>query len=257
MSTALRIAMWSGPRNISTAMMRAFENRSDCVVADEPLYGAWLRDSGEPHPMAEEVIGAMNCDWRSVVADLTGPIPGGAPIWYQKHMTHHLLEEMIERDWLSQLTPVFLIRDPAAVVQSYLAKRDEVSPEDIGIPQQARLFDLMCEWSGAPPPIIDSGEFLSDPEGHLRALCRRLAIPYEADMLQWPAGPRDSDGVWAPHWYGKVWASTGFGPPAGDPPRLDGRALEVADACRGAYERLFEQRLRPAGIDGPTTAPEP
>jgi hypothetical protein len=240
----LRIAMWSGPRNISTAMMRAFENRADCVVADEPLYGAWLEHTGEPHPMAAEVIAAMDCDWRSVVARLTGPIPGGAAIWYQKHMTHHLLDDMIEGDWLGRLRHVFLIRDPAAVVASYLAKRDTVSPEDIGIPQQARLFDLITELTGQAPPVIDSGAFLHDPEAHLRALCRQLGIPFDAAMLRWPAGPRASDGVWAAHWYQRVWSSTGFGPPPGAPPRLNLQAREVAESCRGPYQRLFDQRLR-------------
>ena len=237
--------MWSGPRNISTAMMRAFENRTDCVVADEPLYGAWLSATGKPHPMAGTVIAAMDCDWRSVVSRLTGPVPEGAAIWYQKHMTHHLLDEMIQPDWLSQLKHVFLIRDPAAVINSYLAKRDTVTPDDIGIPQQARLFDTIAELSGQPPPVIDSGEFLSDPTAHLRALCRLLSIPFDPAMVSWPAGPRASDGAWAPHWYGAVRASTGFAPPGEAPPALTGQALEVAEACHTSYCRLFDQRLRP------------
>jgi len=237
--------MWSGPRNISTAMMRAFENRADCVVADEPLYGAWLKRTGEVHPMADEIIAAMDCDWRSVVTTLTGPVPGKASIWYQKHMTHHLLDDMIQPDWLQALTHVFLIRDPAAVVASYLDKRGIVTAQDIGIPQQSKLFDRIREWTGRVPPIIDSGAFLKDPEGHLRALCRVLAIPFDPSMLCWPAGPRDSDGVWAPHWYEKVQASTGFGPPPTEPPSLTGDALEVAESCRESYRCLFDQRLMP------------
>lgn len=236
--------MWSGPRNISTAMMRAFENRADCVVEDEPLYGAWLKITGEAHPMADEVIAAMDCDWRSVAETLTGPVPGGAAIWYQKHMTHHLLEEMIEADWLQGLTHVFLIRDPRAVVASYLVKRGTVSPEDIGIPQQARLFDLITELTGQAPPVIDSGAFLSDPEGHLRVLCRALGMPFDPAMLNWPAGPRDSDGEWAPHWYGTVWQSTGFGPAPQQTPELDDEAQAVAEDCQASYQRLFDRRLR-------------
>jgi hypothetical protein len=243
--TPLRIAMWSGPRNISTAMMRAFENRADCVVADEPLYGAWLKRTGEAHPMADQVIAAMDCDWRSVVTTLTGPVPGGAPIWYQKHMTHHLLDEMIDPDWLSKLTHVFLIRDPAAVVASYLAKRGTVTAEDIGVPQQSKLFDRIRGLTGRAPPVIDSGAFLQDPEGHLRALCRVLAIPFDPSMLRWPAGPRDSDGVWAPHWYQAVRASTGFGSSRDEAPNLSGKALGVAESCREAYRSLFDQRLMP------------
>lgn len=241
----LRVAMWSGPRNISTAMMRAFENRPDCAVVDEPLYGAWLKMSGEPHPMREEVIVAMDTDWRAVTRALTGPPPDGAAVWYQKHMTHHVLPEMLETDWLSKLVHVFLIRDPRHVVASYLDKRDTVSPEDIGMPQQQRLYEFIVGRVGQEPPVIDSGEFLTDPEGHLRALCRELDIPFVNDMLSWPAGARDSDGVWAPHWYQKVQESTGFGPPPAAIPELDGRARSVAASCLPLYQQLFNRRLRP------------
>ncbi|MFW5927517.1 MAG: hypothetical protein ACOCSR_05640 [Wenzhouxiangella sp.] len=244
MTEPLRIAMWSGPRNISTAMMRAFENRPDCAVSDEPLYGAWLKMSGEPHPMRETVIDAMETDWRKVVDQLTGPIPDGRPIWYQKHMTHHILPEMMETGWLSKLTHVFLIRSPDQVVASYLKKRDTVSPEDIGVPQQQQIHDFVEGRLGRQPPIIDSTEFLADPEAHLRALCERLEIEFMPEMLSWPPGPRDSDGVWAPHWYQKVRESTGFGPPPKAPPELEGRARAVADSCRPFYERLYRKRLR-------------
>jgi len=245
MAEPIRIAMWSGPRNISTAMMRAFENRPDCSVSDEPLYGAWLKMSGARHPMREDIIAAMDTDWRSVVDQLTGPAPAGAPVWYQKHMTHHMLPEMMETDWLSKLTHVFLIRDPRQVVASYLGKRDTVSPEDIGVPQQQAIYDFIIGRLGRAPPVIDSGEFLADPQGHLRALCQRLGIEYLPEMLSWPAGPRDSDGVWAPHWYQKVEESTGFGPPPGEPPELEGRADAVARTCRPLYEQLYARRLKP------------
>jgi hypothetical protein len=240
----IRIAMWSGPRNISTAMMRAFENREDSFVSDEPLYGAWLAATGEPHPMAEAVIEAMETDWRQVVQALTGPVPGDRPVWYQKHMTHHLLPEMLEAGWMSRLRHAFLIRDPRAVVASYLDKRDTVSAEDIGVPQQWAIYRFVTEELGQDPPVIDSGEFLADPEVHLRALCTHLEIPFDRSMLSWPAGPRDTDGVWAPHWYQRVWASTGFGPPPGEPPALAGRAADVAACCSATYRRLYEQRLR-------------
>lgn len=245
MTEPLRIAMWSGPRNISTAMMRSFENRSDCTVVDEPLYGAWLKASGERHPMREEIMATMDCDWQSVVEHLIGPAPDEAPIWYQKHMTHHLLPGMIDAGWLTNFRHVFLIRDPRQVVASYLEKRDQVSPEAIGVPQQQALYDFLAERMGRQVPIIDSGEFLAAPEAHLRALCERLGIPFQDAMLRWPPGKRDSDGVWAPHWYQKVEASTGFGPPPAAPPELSGRARAVADSCRPLYERLFQNRLRP------------
>jgi len=241
---SIRIAMWSGPRNISTALMRAFENRGDCFVSDEPLYGAWLKATGEPHPMAEEVIAAMEADWRKVVGTLTGPAPGGEPVWYQKHMTHHVLPEMLEPGWLGRLRHAFLIRDPRAVVASYLDKRDTVSAEDIGVPQQWAIYRFVTGELGQDPPVIDSGEFLADPEAHLRALCDRLAIPFTDSMLSWPAGPRQTDGVWAPHWYQRVRESTGFGAPTGEPPALSGRGRDVAACCSATYTRLFERRLR-------------
>ncbi|MGB0514328.1 MAG: hypothetical protein ACPGJE_05770, partial [Wenzhouxiangellaceae bacterium] len=178
MTETTRIAMWSGPRNISTAMMRAFENRPDCVVSDEPLYGAWLKHSGEPHPMAGEVIAAMETDWRAVTRTLTGAVPKGRTVWYQKHMTHHLLPEMLDSDWLSRLTHAFLIRDPRAVVASYLEKRDTVSAEAVGVPQQWSLYRFVTEELGQQPPVIDSGEFLTAPEAHLRALCAALGLEF-------------------------------------------------------------------------------
>lgn len=241
---AIRIAMWSGPRNISTAMMRAFENRADCAVSDEPLYGAWLKHTGEPHPMADEVIAAMETDYRTLTRSLTGPAPHGRAVWYQKHMTHHLVPELLDADWLSRLNHAFLIRDPRAVVASYLEKRDTVSAEAIGIPQQWALYRFVTEQLGQQPPVIDSGDFLSDPEGHLRALCAALGLEFSERMLSWPAGQRDSDGVWAPHWYQRVWQSTGFGPHPGEPPELTGRARDVAACCQPAYEKLREHRLR-------------
>jgi hypothetical protein len=238
----LRIAKWSGPRNISTAMMRAWENRGDCAVSDEPLYAAYLAATGLDHPAREEVIAAGEPDPAKVVSALLGPVPGGKPIWYQKHMSHHLLPGMAQ-DWIHRLTNVLLIRDPAEVVASYVKSRATVTPEDIGLPQQARLFDELAERSGVAPLVIDAGDFLRAPEAYLRALCALLGIDFTARMLSWPAGPRDSDGVWAPHWYATVWTSTGFEPWHAREPRLDAEAERVADACRPPYEKLRQHRL--------------
>lgn len=241
MST-LRIAMWSGPRNISTAMMRAWENREDCAVSDEPLYAAYLAATGLDHPGRDEVIAAGETDWRRVAGQLLGPAPGGAPVWYQKHMSHHLLPEMAV-DWVFGLTNVFLIREPAEVVASYLKSRATVTPDDIGLPQQGRLFDRLCDKLGEAPPVIDAGDFLQAPEAHLRALCARLGIFFSARMLSWPAGPRASDGIWAPHWYDAVWKSTGFEPWRARETSLSGQPLEVAETCRPVYERLRRHRM--------------
>lgn len=238
----LRIAMWSGPRNISTAMMRAWENREDCTVSDEPLYAAFLADTGLDHPGREEIIAGGETDWRRVTRDLLGPVPGGKPIWYQKHMSHHLLPEMAT-EWVFGLSNVFLIRDPVEVVSSYLKSRAEVTPEDIGLPQQGELFDLLCDAKGEAPPVIDAGDFLRAPEAHLRALCQRLGIEFSSRMLSWPAGPRASDGIWAPHWYDAVWKSTGFEPWRARESGLKGEFAAVAEACRPVYERLRQHRM--------------
>lgn len=239
----MRIAMWSGPRNISTAMMRAWENRGDCTVSDEPLYAAYLATTGLDHPGRDEVIAAGDTDWRRVADTLLGPVPGGRPLWYQKHMTHHLLAGM-ETDWVLGLRNVLLIRDPSEVVASYIKSRATVTPDDIGLPQQGRLFDLLCDALGEAPIVIDAGDFLRVPEPYLRALCTKLGIAFAPRMLAWPAGPRDSDGVWAPHWYDAVWRSTGFETwRPRDTATLTGDAATVADTCRPIYERLREHRM--------------
>ncbi|MEO7478167.1 MAG: hypothetical protein ABIT64_02930 [Lysobacteraceae bacterium] len=239
----LRIAMWSGPRNISTAMLRAWENRGDCAVSDEPLYAAYLATTGMDHPMRDEVIAAGNSDWRSVVRTLTGPAPNGESIWYQKHMAHHLLPGM-DRAWIGQLANVLLIRDPREVVASYLKARATVTAEEIGLPQQIELYEQLCA-AGTPPPIIDAADFLRAPEAYLRALCRVFGIEFTERMLHWPQGARDSDGVWASHWYAHVWQSTGFEqPPASRAIELSPAGAKVADACMPHFERLHAQRLR-------------
>jgi hypothetical protein len=239
----LRIAMWSGPRNISTAMMRAWENRGDCAVSDEPLYAAYLATTGIDHPMRDEVIAAGDTDWRSVVRALAGPVPGNHPIWYQKHMTHHLLPAM-DRAWIGQLANVLLIRDPREVVASYLKARATVTPEDIGLPQQMSLFEMLAD-QGRAPPIIDARDFLRAPESHLIALCADLGIEWTARMLGWPAGPRVSDGVWAPHWYARVWGSTGFESPEQSPTiPLSPAGERVVAACMPHYLSLRQHRLQ-------------
>jgi sulfotransferase family protein len=241
-SEPLRIAMWSGPRNISTAMMRAWENRGDCAVSDEPLYAHYLAHTGADHPGRDEVVAAGETDWRRVTDSLVGTAPERRPLWYQKHMTHHLLDH-IEHDWIHRLVNVFLIRDPSRVVSSYVKTRATVTPEDIGVPQQGRLFDELADRSGVAPPVVDADEFLRAPEAHLRALCARLGIPFTERMLAWPPGPRESDGVWAPWWYAAVERSTRFETPRQKPGRLDHDLARVADACQPVYESLRRHRI--------------
>lgn len=244
---SVRIAMWSGPRNISTAMMRAFENRGDCVVSDEPLYAHFLQQTGADHPLRDDIIAAGECDWRVVVDHLTGPIPDGKTLWYQKHMCHHLLPAM-GRDWIDQLHNVLLIRNPAAVVASYRRARGTVSLDEIGLPQQAELFRRLADQKGQPPLVIDADAFLAAPEAQLRALCANVGIDFSERMLSWPAGPRDSDGIWAPHWYQAVWRSTGFASPKSDDDdttnAMDDEGRRVVDQAMPIYQQLLAQSLR-------------
>lgn len=238
----IHIAMWSGPRNLSTAMMRSFDSRSDTFVSDEPFYGAFLKDSGAPHPMRDEVIAAMDCDWRSVMADLGGPAPDGSPVWYQKHMWHHMVGPIGYQDF-DGFTHAFLIREPERMIASYLRKRESAAFEDFGLERQAEFFEREADRLGAAPPVIDANEVLANPEAVLSKLCAALGIAWDHMMLAWPPGRRPTDGPWAPHWYGAVEASTGFGPPETDPIDLNDEALHLAERCRPYYERLAEHRL--------------
>jgi hypothetical protein len=237
-----RIAMWSGPRNISTAMMRAWGNRPDTFVCDEPLYAHYLLRTSVPHPGVEEVIRCHETDWRKVVAWLTGDVPDGKAIFYQKHMTHHLLPE-IDRSWLDRVTNAFLIRSPREVVISFAKVVPNPCLEDTGLPQQWEIFDLVRRRSGRVPPVLDARAVLIDPAGSLRLLCEHLDVPFTEAMLSWPSGPRETDGVWAKHWYEAVWKSTSFQPyrPREEPvpPHLVG-LVEEADRI---YRQLYEHRL--------------
>lgn len=244
MTEPIRIAMWSGPRNISTAMMRAFENREDCAVVDEPYYAHYLAVTGLDHPGREQVIAQGETDWRKVTQMLLGPAPGNKAVFYQKHMTHHMLEGM-DHGWFGQVRHAFLIRDPREVLASYLKSRAQATAADIGILQQADLYDEIVRQTGSVPPVIDADDFLKAPEAHLRALCEILQLDFSDRMLHWPAGSRESDGIWAPYWYDAVRKSTGFEPWHAHTQAMPDSHHDVIHACRPAYERLHAQRLRP------------
>jgi hypothetical protein len=236
--------MWSGPRNISTAMMRAFENRPDAAVLDEPFYAAYLETSGSDHPMRDEVLASQPNDWRSVVDGLLGPVPGGRGIFYQKHMTHHMLEEF-GRDWIARCHNAFLIRPPGDVLASYKVKRGEATLADIGIVQQRELFDRESDRLGRAPPVIEARDVLANPRAALSALCNALEIPFSERMLSWPAGRRATDGVWAPVWYDAVERSTGFAAPRAETViPLDGDLKPIAESAQAHYEHMAAHRVR-------------
>jgi len=245
----IRIAMWSGPRNISTAMMRAWENRRDTVVVDEPFYAFYLKETGTKHPGAEEVIAQGETDWRKVV-ELCGKecgrdlsVPTGKKIFYQKQMTHHLLPE-ISRDWLRDVTNCFLIRDPAEVISSYTKKNPEPELNDLGFVQQTEIFDFVRRQTGSIPPVIDADDVLRDPERMLQLLCDAIGVEFSDAMLSWPPGPRDTDGIWAKYWYAEVERSTGFQPYRERKIELPDHLRGVEQHCRQCYEQLHSVRLR-------------
>lgn len=241
MTVPVRIAMWSGPRNISTAMLRAWENRPDTVVSDEPLYAHYLITTKAPHPGRDEVIASQEHDWRKVAQALCGPVPGEVPIWYQKHMTQHVTHDM-ELDWLKNLTNAFLIRDPDEVVASFARTRDQPQLWELGFEMQARIFDYVADLMGEAPPVVDGSDVLRNPAGMLRMLCARLGVLFSERMLSWPAGSRSSDGVWAKYWYDAVNRSTGFAPYQAREVKLSADLQRLADACRPHYEKLHVYR---------------
>ena len=240
----LRIAIWSGPRNLSTAMMRSFGRRADTFVSDEPFYGCFLKATGAGHPMRDEVIAAMDCDWASVMRTLRGDPRDGSPVWYQKHMWHHMAGP-IGYDDFAGFRHAFLIREPERMIASYLRKREAARFEDFGLERQAEFFDRESDRLGGAPPVVDANDVLANPELVLSKLCEALGIPWHAAMLRWAPGRRDSDGVWAAHWYNAVESSTGFGPPETEPVELPADARRLADRCRPHYERLASHRLSP------------
>lgn len=235
----MRIAMWSGPRNLSTTMMRSFGARSDTAVIDEPFYAAYLKLTGLRHPMTDEILARHEADPGKVIDHLTGPAPDGKPVFYQKHMTHHMASA-IPMDWLGRIEQhVMLIRHPARVVASYARKMETLSAEVMGFPQQERLWGQITEAKGAAPAVVDADHILADPEGVLRRLCAAIGLSWDPAMLSWPAGPRPEDGAWAPHWYDAVWRSTGFGDPPGPLPELSGEAAAIAQDALAGYQRLL------------------
>lgn len=237
-----RIAMWSGPRNLSTAMMYAFAARGDCAVWDEPFYAAYLRTTGIDHPLTAEVITAGQPDPARVAQACLGPIPQLQSLFYQKHMTLHMIPGF-DRGFMAGLTNVFLIRHPARVVASYALKRESPRLEDIGFVQQAELFDEVAQCLGHAPLVIDSADIRAKPMKSLQKLCTALGIPYTETMLSWPAGPKPYDGVWAPHWYNAVHASTGFGAAEGPLPHLTGAFARLADQAMPHYLALAAHKL--------------
>lgn len=237
----MKIAMWSGPRNLSTAMMYSFGARADCAVTDEPFYAAYLDKTGIDHPMRDEVLASQSLDASAIAAGLVGSNPAQKPHWYQKHMTQHMVEG-IPRDWMAGVTNVFLIRHPARVVASFAKKYPEVQESDIGFTQQLELYDYVLSL-GQNPVVIDSFDIRTDPMGRLRNLCEAISISWDDAMLKWPKGGHEADGVWGAHWYDAVHNTTGFAEAEGPLPKLSGRLQDLVDSVLPAYSKMAARKL--------------
>ena len=223
-------------------MMRAWGNRADTAVIDEPFYGYYLERTGKEHPGTEEVIAHGEIDWRKIVNQLTDAVPSGKPIFFQKQMVHHLLPE-IDRGWMVDLTNCFLIRDPREVILSYIKKNPEPTLEDLGFVQQLKIFDFVRGQTNSVPTIVDAKDVLQNPERTLRLLCDTIGVSFDAAMLSWPPGLRDTDGIWAKYWYDEVARSTSFQPYTPREGDLPDRLREIYEQCRECYEQLHQHRL--------------
>ena len=238
-----RVAMWSGPRNISTALMYSFENRSDCYATDEPLYASFLVNSGTPHPGAKEVIENNESEVGKIIKTLTGPIPDKKQIWYQKHMCHHLPPDS-DISWIDNFKNCFLIRDPREVLLSLSKITESIDLLSTGLPQQLTIFKHVIKSSGKIPPVIDSADVLEDPESILSVLCESIGIPFSKRMLSWKPGPRNCDGLWGKYWYDSVWKSSGFSPPTPKDGELSEHLHSVLEESTMIYQELREMRIR-------------
>lgn len=234
--------MWSGPRNISTALLRSWGNRADTFVTDEPFYAHYLKANPVNHPGVDDIIADGETDWRRVVGWLTGPVPQGKTVWYQKHMAHHLLPDL-DLDWIDSLTNCLLIREPREMLTSLLAVMPDPGLADTGLPQQFELFERIRRQTGAAPAVVDARDVLQDPAGLLSRLCAAAGLAFSEAMLEWPSGSRETDGIWAKHWYANVERSTRFAPysPKGTPlPEDFGNLLRE---CEEIYEEIYPHRL--------------
>ncbi len=241
-SEPITLAMWSGPRNLSTAMMRSFAQRSDCKVWDEPFYAAYLVKTGMDHPMRDEVIADGLQDPKDVItACLTPPEPPKT-LYYQKHMTQHMIPG-VSTDWMKQVINAFLIRSPERVLASYAKKRGEVTAEDLGYRRQREMFDELCDQSGSAPLVIDSTDIRRQPEAMLKKICDGIGFPFDPAMLSWEPGESPDDGIWGKHWYDSIWKSTGFAPPEKEPAELPDELKHILDEVRDDFEAVEKFKI--------------
>ena len=236
------IAMWSGPRNISTALMRSFENRSDCFVSDEPFYSYFLYKTGVNHPLKDEIIKSGLVDYNEIIKYITGSIPLSKKIWYQKHMAHHIFPE-VNMNWIKNMKNCLLIRHPSDVILSYLRKNEINSIQQFGYLQQIDIYNILSQEIGTPPIIIDAQDLLRKPKKMLIEMCKNFKIKFDHRMLSWPSGVRETDGIWGKHWYKQVEASTGFKPYIKTNRIIPLKYQNLYDECMKCYDFLYQNRI--------------
>jgi len=239
----IKIAMWSGPRNISTALMRSFENRPDTYVSDAPFYAHYLYITKKKHPMYKEIIHYGDTNWNSVVKNITGNIPYNKKVWYQKHMAQHNLQNK-NLNWIRKMKNILLIRNPKEVILSYIKKNSLINILELGYIQQVELVKKIEEDFGIIPIIIDSQDLLKNPKYILTKLCKKCNISFYDKMLLWPKGPRKTDGIWSEYWYTNVENSTRFSPYIKNNSTLPMQYKNIFLECMNYYTELYEKRIK-------------
>jgi len=236
------IAMWSGPRNLSTALMRSFENRLDCFVSDEPFYSFFLHRTKLEHPLRNKIIKSGEIDYNKIIKYITGPIPHSKKIWYQKHMAHHILPN-VDMNWIKKVKNCLLIRHPNDVITSYLKKNEIENVEQLGYLQQVNIYKILSQETELPPIIFDAQDLLKNPKKMLMEICKNLKIEFNDKMLSWPSGSRETDGVWGEYWYKKVTASTGFKPYIEIEKNIPSKYKTIYDKSIKHYNFLYQKRI--------------
>ena len=239
----IRIAMWSGPRNISTAMMRAWESRADTFVIDEPFYAYYLSETNLDHPGKENVISEGELDVGKISDGLINDESGSCSVYYQKHITHHLLDS-IDRSWMKSVKNCFLIRDPKEMILSYSKVHSDLNMHLLGIKEQYEIFEYVRGLTGEIPPVIDSKDVLTNPSDLLRKFCNKIGVIFSEEMLSWPRGARETDGNWGKYWYKNVVNSTGFNSYKPKTEEVPEKYRELYAECYLFYEKLYNLRIK-------------
>ena len=239
---SIYISMWSGPRNLSTALMRSFENRLDCFVSDEPFYSSFLDKTGLKHPLRDEIIESGETNYNKIIQYITGPIPDSKKVWYQKHMAHHVLPEL-DMNWIKNMKNCLLIRHPSDVILSYSKKNEIKNIQQLGYLQQVDIYKMLYQETEFPPIVFDAQDLLEEPKKMLIKICENLKIKFDKRMLLWPSGSRKTDGIWGKHWYKQVEVSTGFKPYTETNRIIPSKYEVLHNECMEYYDFLYQNRV--------------